>query len=391
MSREYKNKLQLSSEAYGTERRRNLAKEALKDGSPFPATLEYKDIDAEFKKWVEDELEIEYDGGKIPTILLFSNQRFSEYIQSWFNLDDKKNFKLNFKAITRENNPKGGTLYGSTRNIPGEHTYLMKRVEARDKNDRKYFIEYRIKQPFCVDMIYTITLVTNKYDLLNEFNQKVNDKFKAIDAYMRPNGHYIGMKLTDISDESDYSIDDRRFYSQSFRITVMAYIITPDSFVVEEKPYLMFQGFDGERSKTYAEIEDIEMPVCENTNYFEYKPLRLTVSFDVCDKRIKFRMDSNMRLTTVVMDNVRNFEIWLNDDKDSKIYVASGSDDMFETKQLDGLEIKDGSFINISKVSRYRSDKECRLIINGVDWTEVFDTRRENVIGDEVEINNNGI
>lgn len=391
MSREYKNKLQLSAEAYGTERRRNLAKEALKDGSPFPATLEYKDIDAEFKKWVEDELEIEYDGGKIPTILLFSNQRFSEYIQSWFNLDDKKNFKLNFKAITRENNPKGGTLYGSTRNIPGEHTYLMKRVEARDKNDRKYFIEYRIKQPFCVDMIYTITLVTNKYDLLNEFNQKVNDKFKAIDAYMRPNGHYIGMKLTDISDESDYSIDDRRFYSQSFRITVMAYIITPDSFVVEEKPYLMFQGFDGERSKTYAEIEDIEMPVCENTNYFEYKPLRLTVSFDVCDKRIKFRMDSNMRLTTVVMDNVRNFEIWLNDDKDSKIYVASGSDDMFETKQLDGLEIKDGSFINISKVSRYRSDKECRLIINGVDWTEVFDTRRENVIGDEVEINNNGI
>ena len=77
MSKEYKNKLQLSAKAYGTERRRNIAKEALKDGSPFPATLEYKDIDAEFKRWVEDELEMEYDGEKIPTILLFSNQRFS--------------------------------------------------------------------------------------------------------------------------------------------------------------------------------------------------------------------------------------------------------------------------------------------------------------------------
>ena len=56
MSREYKNKLQLSAEAYGTERRRNLAKEALKDGSPFPATLEYKDIDADeqFAKYFAD-------------------------------------------------------------------------------------------------------------------------------------------------------------------------------------------------------------------------------------------------------------------------------------------------------------------------------------------------
>lgn len=387
MSRVYKNKLQLSAESYGIERRRNLAKEVLKDGSPFPATLEYKDIDAEFKRWVEEELAIEYDGEKIPTFLLFSNQRFSEYIQSWFNVDDKMNFRLNFKAITRENNPKGGTLYGNTRNIPGERTYLMKRVEARDKNERKYFIEYRVKQPFCVDLIYTVSLVTNKYDLLNEFNQKVNDKFKSINAYMRPNGHYIGMKLTDISDESDYSIDDRRFYSQSFKITVMAYIITPDSFVVEEKPYLMFRGFDGERSKTYAEIEEVETPVCENTNYFEYKPLKLSVSFDVCAKRIMFRMDSNMRISTVVMNNVRNFEIWLNDDKDAKKYVASGSDDMFETRQLDGFEMKDGDFVHISKVSRYRSDKECRLIVNGVDWTEVFDTRKDDVVGDVVEIN----
>ena len=91
------------------------------------------------------------------------------------------------------------------------------------------------------------------------------------------------------------------------------------------------------------------------------------------------------------MDNVRNFEIWLNDDKDSRIYVSSESDDKLESKQLEGFEIKEGDFIHISKVSRYRSDKECRLIFNGADWTEVFDTRKEDVIGDEVEIDGKGI
>lgn len=390
MSKEYKNNLQLKAEAYGIERRRNLAKETLKDGSPFPATLEYKDIDAEFKRWVEKELEITYDGSTVPTILLFSNQRFSEYIQSWFNIDDKMNFKLNFKAITRENNPKGGTLYGNTRNIPGERTYLMKRVEARDKNDRKYFIEYRVKQPFCIDLIYTVSLVTNKYELLNEFNQKVNDKFKAIDAYMRPNGHYIGMKLTDISDESDYSIDDRRFYSQSYRITVMAYIITPDSFIVEEKPYLMFKGFEGEKTKTYAEIEEVEIPVCENVNPYEYKPLKLTVSFEPCAQRINFKMDTNMRISTLVMDNVRTFELWLNDDIRNKRFVSSEKAEGFDSDILEGMEIKDGDRVYINKVMKYYSDRESRIIINGVDWTGTFNTNSNPVIGDEIEIEAKG-
>lgn len=384
MSQDYKNELKLSAEAYGVERRRNLAKEVLKDGSPFPQPLEYKDIDEEFKHWVETSLDMSYDGKKLPTILLFSNQRFSEYMQSWANVDDKKNFIMNFKAITRENNPKGGTLYGSTRNIPGERTYLMKRVEARDKNDRKYFIEYRVKQPFCVDLLYTVSLVTNKYELLNSFNQLVNDRFKAIDAYMRPNGHYIGMKLTDISDESDYSIDDRRFYSQSYRITVMAYIMPPDSFVVEEKPALMFKGFDGEGKKSFAEIEEVEQSACIGYNPYRYANLRLTVGMDTCTKNMKFNMDTNFRIDKVKMTNVRGFEFWLNDDKDNKQYV-NGEIGESESDELKGFEIKADDIVHITKLSRYYSTKEAKIVFEGVDWTDVYDTRETDEKSKEIE------
>jgi hypothetical protein len=51
MSRVYKNTLLLRGTAYGPERRANLAKEVLKDSTPLPQTLLYKDIDEEFKKW----------------------------------------------------------------------------------------------------------------------------------------------------------------------------------------------------------------------------------------------------------------------------------------------------------------------------------------------------
>ena len=45
MSRNYKNDLRLREKVKGTERRRNLAKEILKDSTPLPLPLEYKDID----------------------------------------------------------------------------------------------------------------------------------------------------------------------------------------------------------------------------------------------------------------------------------------------------------------------------------------------------------
>ena len=225
MSREYKNVLNLRERTFGYERRKNLTKEVVQDATPLPMPLEYEDIDKEFIRWVDEDLKMNFDGVNLPTYTFLSNQRFSEYLQSWQNVDEKKNLVLNFKSITRENNPKSGTIVGDTKNIPGSPDFLMKRVPAVGKAGNRYFIEYRTKQPIPIDLIYTVSVFTNKYELLNKFNQLVNSKFQAIDCYIRPNGHFIPMKLDDISDESEYSIDNRRFYSQSYAITVMGYII----------------------------------------------------------------------------------------------------------------------------------------------------------------------
>jgi len=362
MSRRFKNILPLKDKAYGYERRMNLTKEVLKDSTPIPQPLEYDDIDKEFKRWVGVDLDISFEGEKLPTFVLFSNQRFSEYMQTWQHVDEKQNVILNFKSVTRENNPKAGTIVGNTRNIPGERTYLMKRVEARDKNDRKYFIDYRVKQPFSVDLIYTVSLFTNKYELLNEFNLMMNNKFKAIDCYIRPNGHFIPMKLTDISDESEYSIDNRQYYSQSYHITVMAYIMPRDSFkVVERSNYRLIMGDLNKKKNTYAEIED--MPIsCKNDIPYEYEKEKITVYFDKDASGYEFTMDSDIVVTDFTFENIRSYMLYINNKA---------------TTLKDNIHIKKNDKVRFTRIVKYRNNKDSEIIINGYNPTETI--KKENI------------
>lgn len=360
-SRNFKNELPLRDKSYGLDRRQDLTKEELNNSSPLPNPITYEDIDKEFKKWVEEEILISFDGKRIPTFALFSNQRFSEYLQTWEHVDEKKNPILNFKTVTRESNPQQGTIIGDSKNIPGERTYLMKRVEARDKNDRKYYIDYRMKQPMGVDFHYTVSIMTNRYELLNQFNQIINDKFKSITAYLRVNGHFVSMILEGISDESQYNIDDRQFYSQSCEILLRSYIIQESDLIVEEVPSFKFLGFDGEDAKkSYAEIEELSCQEPENPYY--YKPLLIRVSLATCDDKIKFTMDCDFTVEEVEIDeNVLSYKFRINDEI---------------TELKEGLVIKENSEVKFSKVRRKRQDECISFIIRGVEKGVVYDERK---------------
>ena len=366
-SRNFKNFMGYDNQPDPKELRLNFDKEELKDGSPFPNPLTYEDIDREFKKWVEESLEITYEGKKLPTMTLFSNQRFSEYMQSWKFTDEDQNPILNFKSISRENNPKSGTINGESKNIPGEHTWLMKRLVATDKNNREYYIEYRMKQPFAVDLIYKVSVFTNKFELLNEFNTLVNDRFKAIDCYIRPNGHFMPMKLTDISDESEYNIDDRQFYSQSFNITVMAYIIREEDFITEERPKMkIFMSDTVSNRKSYAEVT--EGPKCVIINDFYYKPVTLTVLFDSCTTSLKFHMDSDLIVKNVDTENIRSYKIRINDEE---VPV--------EDFCAEGFKINKDDDIVIYKVAKYKVFPDGLIVVDGYDDLSIHDITEEDV------------
>jgi hypothetical protein len=268
---------------------------------------------------------------------------------------------MNFKVVTRENNPQPGTLHDKNMNIPGERTYLMKRTITQDANGRIYNIDYRMKQPFCVDLMYDITLITNKYQLLNKFNMLVNKKFCAIQCYIRPNGHYIPMKLESISDESEYSMDDRQYFAQTYKIRVMAYIIQEDDMVVEETPVLRIQCTEPmENNGASVEIEEVE---CEPHNPYYYQPLILRATFHECESKVKFK---------------------LNTDFDFVITGYSVSRELKDKLTINGVKIEEGEEYRLThgkevviEIEKYVRSDTGVLTINGYNPDLVFDERED--------------
>ena len=232
----FMDQFKLRHNAGGVERRRNMSKVILEKGTPFPKPIAYEDIDKAFYDWADKKLDISYDGTRLPTYRLFSNQKLSEYSQTWENLDETGNIIMNFKTITRENNPQHGESQGNSFNVPGHRDYPMFAVPVLQENGEEVYDVYTMKQPFSVNFSYVLNLIANKYELLNRFNEMVHYEFQSLECYIAPNGHAMPMVLDSVNDESEYVINDRKFYSQSYKIKVMGYIIRKGDYNVHRVP-----------------------------------------------------------------------------------------------------------------------------------------------------------
>ena len=276
--------MRLRRHAIGKERRLNMTKIMLEKGTPLPLPVDYSDIDQAFFNWVDKQLDLVYDGKKIPTYKLFSNQKLSEYSQTWSNLDENNNLVLNFKTITRENNPQHGESQGSNYNIPGERDYPMFCVPVLQENGEEAYDLYTMKQPISVNFMYTISLICNKYELLNEMNGEIQRLFSGIECYLYPNNHPMPMVIENISDESEYNIDDRKYYAQSYQIKLMGYIVRKDGFKVTKIPSRFVVRMLGSEEKVkYKKIK-------KQDNWLNKLDNEATLNADVNEKEIKQEM-----------------------------------------------------------------------------------------------------
>ncbi len=363
--RQYKNYLDIHHTPDPIERRMNLIKGAVGKATPLPGPVVYEDIDRAFEEWVRKDLYISFEGKELPTMVLYSNQRFSEYMQTWQYTDENNNVLVNFKTVTRSNNPSFGKDQGNNYNIPGEPFFLMARQVAHEPSGRMYFIDYKMRQPFTVDFTYKVGIVSNKLELINSFNMMVVDKFKSRQCYLEINGHHMPMLFEDASDESEYSISDRQFYSQTFTIKLQGYIIRPEDLRVEETPAVgirLMGDTELQRKKMVSLAPDIGCPVPEDNKYYEV----LTIDFDTCmDERINF--------------NTRNNNLFLYDYKfdDNISYFAISIDDgdwvKFSKPKPEDLQLELPENTDI----KIRIKKFNRLITSRLELM-VFDTNRGN-------------
>ena len=346
MTKEYKNYIDLHNHPTGDDRRLEMLSDILKSGTFLPNTVEYKDIDEEFTRWVESLKITSDDGVEFPTMKLFSNQRFSEYTQSWKHTDSNNNLLLNFKTVSRENFPQFGKIQNGYWNIPGDDRfYLMKRQIVLDDNGSESLLDLKMKQPVAIDLNYKLTIFTTQYHSINDFNIIINKAFSSRQCYIKPNEHFMPMTLDGISDESSYSIDDRQFYGQTYNIKVLAYIITKEDYRVEEIP--LKRGITIPVMGRPTHKPDIAIEECENN---EDVVLTITYPKKTTNNVASFTIDMDMTVTDIETENLfNNYEIYVNGEKKDKSI---------------NIQFKDGDKIKV-KTSKQLKNNEAKIILRG--------------------------
>ena len=397
MKRNYKNKLNLTNNLDPRSRVEEIMKQSLNHADYLPNPLSYEDIDRAFKEWVEKEIVIFQDGVELPTMNLFSNQRFSEYMQTWKYTDENNNIRLNFKAITRENNPNHGTIVGDTYNIPGERYYTLKTIQAIDEAGKRYRIDYKMKQPTAVDIRYKVSVMTNRYVTLNQFNEITHSKFSALQSYICPNGHYMSMKLENISDESEYNISDRQFFSQSFTVQLKGYIIREEDLIVEENPVASSVTFgdDGKRPKPTIELSEYDPCLIEIDVPYYRKDIDVEIDVSYCFPKlgsICFTMDEDFIITGVTFLNENNIEphnikLFINDNLITNDLLA----DAFEGYIPLSYVPQDSTPVNTMMSQELPSNKEEKY--KYIIFDDVYYTWHEIILkdGDDVKLKTNRI
>lgn len=362
--------MRLRNKTFGNARRREIQNHILENTVNFPKGVMLEDIDHSFTEWVKKELYVAFEDKEVPTFKLFSNQRISEYAQTWSHSDDLGNPLMNIKFISRENNPKKGNNQGSVFNVPGNRDYLMGYKPILQENGQEAYDMYTMKLPTPIDLVYTITLITNKYKLINEMNSLINKKFNALQVYIFPNGHAMPMKLEDISDESEYGKDDRRYYSQSYKINLLGYTIDSNDFKITHVPSRMkifpsVKNIFKKNEKVKVHLEDwnyAEVCATEPTSPFENQNVSLIIDFPSCQKIVDFNLDMNLTVDEIELENVYDFVFYINgelqDLDDSEIYIYQGDD----------------IHIEISRDNPYQDSK---MTIKCINKDVVFDKRKD--------------
>lgn len=319
--------VKLKDKEYGNPLRLSYQREIMSDETLVPKKLEYEDIDYEFTKFVEEKLEMVVDGEVLPTYTLFSNQRFSEYSQTWEHTDDEENLLMNFKTIIRENNPKFGKNQDDNVAIPGDRKYtVLMRTVLEDNGDESYEI-YTIKQPFTIDLTYKVSLITDKFENLNKFNMLVQSLFKAKQYYIRPNGHFVPMILEDISDETTYGVDERKFFIQTYTIRVMSYIIREEDIEIQKVPKRKIVSIPMLKKNGKA--------IVELSEYEDSNSVEIYIHFPEGTNTVKFESEFKFVSSTIELINIRKIKV--NAGK-GYIDITDGTPVIFN--EGDGIRIK---------------------------------------------------
>jgi hypothetical protein len=214
-------------------RREQLLEYINKDGTYLPKSVLHADLDRGMLDFVKGDLEVVTAGKVVPMVdIIITTQNWSQYVETALFVDLDYNPSPPFITVVRSPEVKFGTNPALLYTIPNRKQFYYASVPTWNGNEQGMDI-YTIPQPIPVDINYSVKIICNRMRELNELNKIVMQKFSSRQAYTFIKGQYVPIILNNISDESQMSLESRKYYVQSYDFTMLGYLIDEDEFEVK--------------------------------------------------------------------------------------------------------------------------------------------------------------
>lgn len=325
-------------------RREELLEYINKDGTYLPKSVLHADLDRGMLDFVKEDLKVVTAGKSVPTIdIILTTQNWSQYVESatFVNLD--YNVEPPFVTLVRSPEVKYGTNPSLQYTIPNRKQFYYASVPTWNGNNQGMDI-YTIPQPVPVDINYSVKIVCNRMREINQMNKIVLQKFSSRQAYTFIKGQYVPIIMNNISDESQMTMDSRKYYVQSYDFTMLGYLIDEEEF--EVKPAIARSLLVYELDTSLIKKKKLKEP--ENPDEFLTNFTYVTGNTSLSEI-IEYTANMNV----VGSENIASYDVFINND-------YFGSDvNLIQISTNDILRIdivKDN--INQESVIRF----ECKLV-----------------------------
>jgi hypothetical protein len=286
-------------------RREQLLDYINKDGTYLPKSVLHADLDRGMLDFVKTDLEVITAGKVVPMVdIIITTQNWSQYVETYKFVDLDYNPSPPFITVVRTPEVKYGTNPSLQYTIPNRKQFYYASVPTWNGNEQGMDI-YTIPQPVPVDISYSVKIVCNRMRELNQLNKVVLQKFSSRQAYTFIKGQYVPIIMNNISDESQMSLDARKYYVQSYDFTMLGYLIDEDEFEVKPAIARVAQIFEIDQSLRSKRRD--EFP--ENPDNFQFV-FTYVVGNSVLNDLIEFTANMNF----VRSNNVNSYDVYINGD-----------------------------------------------------------------------------
>jgi hypothetical protein len=314
-------------------RREQLLEYINEDGTYLPKSVLHADLDRGMLDFVKDDLKVVTAGKIIPMLdIIITTQNWAQYSETalFTNLD--YNPEPPFITVVRQPEVKFGTNPSLQYTIPNRKQFYYASVPTWNGNEQGMDI-YTIPQPVPVDINYSVKIICNRMRELNELNKVIMQKFSSRQAYTFIKGQYVPIVLNNISDESQSTLDSRKYFIQNYDFTMLGYLIDEEEFEVKPAISRVVQLMELDTSL----LKKKRKKYPENPDEFLTNFLFVTGN-TVLTEKIDFTAD----LSFINSVNIDTYEVYINDnyygDDVQKIQITTNDILRIEVVKINNLE-----------------------------------------------------